>query len=147
MGKDIDQLSKQIREMEDEMDRLFRGFLSSRGVFGAFSERIWRPPTDIYDTEDEILIRMEIAGVDLDRVDIRFSNNVLRVSGERESNRPRGDARLLLMEINRGRFERSIIVRDKIDADKIRAVYRNGFLEVVLPKKRELPRSIPVEGE
>ncbi len=147
MGKDVDKLHRQIRDIDDEVDRTFRGFLSSNGVFGAFSERIWRPPTDIYDNEDEILIRMEIAGVDLDRVDIRFSDNVLRISGERESRRPKGNARLLLMEINRGRFKRSIVLRDKIDVDNIKATYRDGFLEVFLPKKRTSSRNIPVEGE
>ena len=119
MGRDIDKLDRKVRDMEDEMDRTFRGFLNPQGVFSAFSERIWRPPTDIYDNEDEILIRMEIAGINLDRVDIRFSDNVLKISGERESRRPKGNTRLLLMEINRGRFKRSVILHDKIDTDNI----------------------------
>ena len=147
MGRDVDKLERKVRDMEDEMDRTFRSFLNPQGVFGPLSERIWRPPTDIYDNEDEILIRMEIAGIELDRVDIRFSDNVLKISGERESRRPKGNARLLLMEINRGRFKRSIVLRDKIDTDNIKAIYRDGFHEVFLPKKRMLSRNIPVEGE
>ncbi len=145
-----------IRQMEREMqqitDEAFRGFYALP-VGGA--SRFWQPSVDIHETDDGILVKMELAGTKADDLQVSLSpdDRVLSISGARAESRGDREGRVGChqLEIYFGPFERSVLLPSGIslDRDQISASYRDGFLIVTLPKKarRETQtRVIPIQG-
>jgi HSP20 family protein len=92
----------------------------------------WHPSTDLYETDDKYIVRVEIAGMNKEEFCVSIENNILVISG----NRP--DMKLNRsfhqMEIPFGDFKTSIELPSPVDPDKITAEYRDGFLNIHLPK-------------
>jgi HSP20 family protein len=94
--------------------------------------RTWRPPTDVFEHEDRVVVRVEIAGMSESDFSISLDANVLTVTGIRtDSNERRAYHQ---MEINFGEFLSSVEFNIPIDTTHVRAEYQNGFLWVYLPK-------------
>lgn len=94
--------------------------------------RVWRPPTDVYEHDDRIVVRVEIAGMNESDFSISLDSNILTIHGIRpDSNERRAYHQ---MEINFGEFMTSVEINISIDTDLVRAEYLNGFLWVYLPK-------------
>ena len=132
------------RDLRGEMNRLFRDVSGSRSDWPGVSQHAWSPPTDVYETETDFVVQMEIAGVQEGDFKMTFKDSVLTVRGVRGDEGKVGLKRFRLMEINRGYFERSIVFKERIDASGVKASYKDGFLKIVLPKLQEVPRSISV---
>ncbi len=144
-----------IRQMEREMQQLsdeaFRGFFA---IPAGGAGRFWQPPIDIHETEEAVLVKVELAGVKADDLQVSLSpdDRILNVSGSRsESARDReGRSRCHQMEIYFGPFERAVGLPSgiRLDRDAIKASYKEGFLLVTLPKKRSTeqagPQIIPI---
>jgi len=97
----------------------------------------WTPHTDILETEDEVIILMDVPGVGKDDFRVTFEENLLKVSGMRAKRHPPGLIRFHRMEIEYGPFEKLFRVpMELVDPEKIQAVHRNGFLELSLPKRK-----------
>jgi HSP20 family protein len=94
--------------------------------------RTWRPPTDVFEREDSIVVRMEIAGMSEDGFSISLDQNILLVHGVRQDTSERRAYHQ--MEINFGEFQTAIEIHTPIDTENVRAEYQNGFLWVFLPK-------------
>ena len=92
----------------------------------------WSPPTDVYETEENCVIKLEIAGMRDEDFEVAFENNILMISG----NRPDLNERRAYhqMEIRFGRFELAIELPVIVDIEKATAEYKDGFLTIVLPK-------------
>jgi HSP20 family protein len=125
------------------------------GLFGEWlrpmAERLgrdrWQPPADVYETEKEIVVRLELAGVSPAEVQVSVDGEVLRIRGRRE---PRVDAdaqRLHQMEIAFGPFERAIRIGIPFDRERVSARIEDGFLRVTVPKRPTGPRRIDVENQ
>ncbi|MGQ3684705.1 MAG: Hsp20/alpha crystallin family protein [Candidatus Loosdrechtia sp.] len=97
----------------------------------------WQPPTDVYETPDEIVVKTAIAGTKPENIQVVFSEQTLTLSGYRADPSIHENTCFYQVEIRYGYFERSISIPKPIDADNIRATYREGFLQVVLPKTRQ----------
>ncbi len=95
-------------------------------------QNVWNPPTDVYETLKNIIVRVEIAGVSGDDFDIHFENGFLTVRGIRNDNPER--KAFHRMEIRYGIFEVRLEIVIPIMTNKIQAEYRDGFLDIVLPK-------------
>lgn len=95
---------------------------------------IWSPPTDIYETEENYVIKVEIAGMRDEDFDIAFENNILMISGYRPDLSERRAYHQ--MEIRFGRFELALEVRVTVDMEQATAEYKDGFLMIVLPKTK-----------
>jgi HSP20 family protein len=93
---------------------------------------IWSPPTDVYETEENYVIKVEIAGMRDEDFDVAFENNILLISGYRSDLNERRAYHQ--MEIRFGRFELAVEVPVTLDIEKATAEYNAGFLTVVLPK-------------
>jgi HSP20 family protein len=93
---------------------------------------IWSPPTDVYETEENYVIKVEIAGMRDEDFDVAFENNILMISGYRSDLNERRAYHQ--MEIRFGRFELAVEVPVTLDIEKATAEYKDGFLTVVLPK-------------
>jgi HSP20 family protein len=95
---------------------------------------MWNPAADLSETPDHVHIRMEIASVRLEDLTIIFDEGLLRVRGSRCACAPVEDEEFSLMEIPYGGFERTFRLPDSVNEDGIRAVLRDGFLDVEIPK-------------
>jgi HSP20 family protein len=132
---------RDLARIQDEMSRLFDDRL-----FRAGESVGWTPACDIYEDEEGVSLRFELAGVDPKDVDVRFENGVLTVKGERKLEREDKRENYHRVERQYGTFTRSFSLPGSVDAEKIRAESRNGVLTIVLPKKAEAkPRAIQVK--
>ncbi len=105
---------------------------------------LWRPSTDLYETEEKYTVRVEIAGMNEAEFSISVDQNYLTISGARPD--PSGERRAYhQMEIAYGEFMIQIELPGNIDHDKIQADYQDGFLTITLPKAG--PRQIRVGTE
>jgi HSP20 family protein len=101
----------------------------------------WRPPTDVYEREDSLIVRVEIAGMKEDDFIIQLDQNMLVIRGTRTDLNERRAYHQ--MEINFGEFQTSIELQVPVDAENVRAEYQDGFLWVFLPKSQ--PRIIKIK--
>ncbi|HOP94189.1 MAG TPA: Hsp20/alpha crystallin family protein [Dictyoglomaceae bacterium] len=95
----------------------------------------WVPRIDIYETDDKIVLLVEIAGVRKEDIDLTFQEGKLILRGTRQERYVADPEIYYQMEINFGPFERVIYLPAEVDPEKAEAVYRDGFLEIALPKK------------
>ena len=104
---------------------------------------VWSPPTDVYETEDDYVVRVEIAGMREEEFEITIENNFLMINGSRPDIPERRAYQQ--MEIRFGKFETVVGMPGPVDLDASRADYSEGFLTVKLPKAK--PNQINVEEE
>ena len=110
-------------------------FQAASPVF-SLSKRIWRPQMDIFETDNEIIIQAEIAGVGKDDILIDVSAKAVKISGVRRVSQPDPSASYRLAEIQFGQFERVLQLPSVIDVSKVFSHFNNGFLELTLGKLR-----------
>jgi HSP20 family protein len=132
---------RDLARIQDEMTRLF----DER--YARTSESVgWAPACDIYEDDESLHLRFELAGVDPKGVDIRFENGVMTVRGERKLEKAEKRENYHRIELDYGTFTRSFSLPATVDAEKIRAEAKDGILTVMLPKRAEAkPRSIQVK--
>jgi HSP20 family protein len=96
----------------------------------------WTPNTDVYETPDSLIVKMEMAGIEKEDLKITLNDRLLLVSGHRKDTCRQRQHRCVFrqMEIDYGYFERRIVIPCSVDGSRIRAQFQNGFLRVELPK-------------
>jgi HSP20 family protein len=132
---------RDVARLQDDMARMLedRRFAAGESVG-------WTPACDIYEDEEAVTLRFELAGVEPKDVDVRFENGVLTLRGERKLEKEDRRDGYHRIELGYGIFTRSFSLPGTVDAEKIRAESRNGVLVVTLPKRIEArPRSIQVK--
>lgn len=118
-------------DLERTVEDMFR---SISPVF-RFSERIWKPQMDIYETPDEIFILAEISGVSKDDLEIEIDTKAVKICGRRCEMPRVENATYRLAEIQYGRFERILFLPAPIDTEKVTASYTDGFLKIRIIKR------------
>jgi HSP20 family protein len=98
-------------------------------AFGA-----WAPPVDIVERQDHLVIRAEIPGIPKENMDVRIENGVLTLHGERKEEKEVNEVNTHLQERVYGSFTRSFSLPTTVDATRVSAVYKDGVLEVTVPK-------------
>lgn len=103
---------------------------------GAAGHSTWTPNTDVYETPDHLVVKMEIAGIDKDDLEITINDRLLLVRGYRKDPCRQRQHRCSFrqMEIDYGYFERRIVIPRSVDGSHVRAQFHNGFLHIELPK-------------
>jgi len=110
------------------------------------TNRPWSPAVDIYETENELVLKADLPDVDLKDIDVRVENQTLTIAGERKFEQQESGKGFHRIERNYGRFVRSFAVPNAFDTGNIGAGYKNGVLTVTLPKTEAAkPRQIKVE--
>ncbi|MBZ5576648.1 MAG: Hsp20/alpha crystallin family protein [Acidobacteriia bacterium] len=110
------------------------------------SNRPWSPAVDIYETENDLVLKADLPEVSLKDIDVRVENQTLTVSGERKFEQEEAHKGYHRIERSYGNFVRSFAVPNLFDTDKISAEFHNGVLTVTLPKKETAkPRQVKVE--
>jgi HSP20 family protein len=125
-------LMQDMRQMQEEMDLMFNQLSNWRKTPTA--NRLWRPPTDVWESDDEVVVLVELAGVKQSEVSLTLKENIMTVKGDRKVLSKREGCCFRNMEISTGRFERNIFLPETIDPDSVKASYRDGFLEITLRK-------------
>ncbi len=116
----------------DELEVYFNDYVRGAPV-GFVSTPKWRPPTDVYETDDAFVFVMDIAGVEPGEFSVQLDGGLLTVSGERKE-RAAGPREYHAMEVKVGPFERTFRVPKPVDAASLKATYDLGFLEIRLAK-------------
>ena len=103
---------------------------------------LWSPPTDVYETETDLIVRIEVAGMTESDFEITFNNGILLVRGARSDTTERRGYHQ--MEIHFGKFSTSIGIPGAVDLDSSAAEYKDGFLIIRLPKAKKT--EVKIEG-
>ena len=115
-------------------DTPFQSIWESFGSWPMYSTIAWRPPTDIYETLDEIIVIIELAGVDEEDMTITLFSDLLVVEGRREQPVTEMSA-CHRLGIKSGDFRSEITVHFPVDHDNMKADYKNGLLKIILRKR------------
>jgi len=118
----------------------------SRYLSEPSSNRPWSPAVDIYETENELVLKADLPDVSQKDIDVRVENQTLTIAGSRSFEKSENRKGFHRIERNYGNFVRSFAVPNSFDTENIGADYQNGVLTVKLPKKEAAkPRQIKVE--
>ncbi len=123
-----------IDTMQQQMERFLQHFSSSKPPAAQFLPCVWEPAINVYEAEQSVIVLIELAGVSQDDVEVLVDGNNFIVRGERQEVRPDPQGTYHRLEICCGPFQREIPLPVTVDADRSEAVYRDGFLEITLPK-------------
>src|SRR6266702_950648 len=109
----------------------------------AAGDRLWVPLVDMYETKDDLHIAFEVPGVREKEVSVSITGDLVTVKGERKWGSEQTDDSYHRLERVYGKFERSVALPVPVQADKVKAAYRDGVLEIRLPKAEEVkPKEI-----
>jgi len=110
------------------------------------SGRPWTPAVDIFETDNELVIKADLPEVDMKDIQVELENGTLSLKGERKFESENQGAGYHRIERSYGSFARHFSLPDTVAADKVKADYKNGALTVTLPKKElAKPRTVKVE--
>ena len=138
--------SSDLRTLQREIDQVFDSFFPSRGSNNDAAESGWTPRVDLAETDNAYLIQLDVPGVTKEDFNINFQDGTLTVSGERRMEETKEDENYVRVERSRGRFYRSFSLPKVVDAEQIKADYKNGVLKITIPKAEETkPRRIDVK--
>lgn len=138
-----DDFTNEYEDVFDTMRRWLRHSSRCR-VSGCRSGKMnWSPAADIHETDNEYHLFIELAGVDPATVQLTVDGNTLYLNGERHRLRIEDCNHIHQLEISYGDFRRVFQFPSRLDADRAQSSYRNGILEVIVPKLRE-SSSIPI---
>lgn len=134
-----------VVHLADELEVYFNEVAHGRPV-GFVGSPKWKPPTDVYETDDTLVVSMDIAGVRHEDFSVEVSEGILTIGGSRSLKRE-GKRHYHAMEVQIGPFERRLRLPVPVDPQSLRATYDNGFLEVrltKLPQRLSGPHSVKV---
>lgn len=139
---------RELRSLQDEMNRLFMTNLPRSVAQEDLASGGWSPNVDIYESENEIILEAELPGLSREDFEVSIENNVITLRGNREFNKREEGDNYHRVERAYGAFTRSFSLPRSISAESTTADFRNGVLKVSLPKREEAKsRKIEVTGE
>jgi HSP20 family protein len=129
--------------LQEQVNKLFEGAFNGQGEHSAITS--WAPAVDIYETENELVLKADLPGVSEKDIDVRVENNMLTVRGERQFETKVKEDDYLRVERTYGSFSRSFGLPNTVNTEGIAAEYKNGVLTVQLPKRAESkPKQVKV---
>jgi HSP20 family protein len=127
--------------------RLFDRFFDDFGFPEMVEEKQWLPKIDFSETDDHVIIRAEVPGMDKKDINITLSDGLLTIQGEKKQEKEEEKENYRLVERRYGSFSRSLRIPNGVDADKIEAGYKDGILKVAIPKtESDKSRKIEITG-
>lgn len=132
-----------LSSLQDQVNRLFESSFQGRSDNSVLTT--WAPPVDIYETENELVLKADLPDVNEKEIDIRVENNMLTVRGERKFEQQVKEENYLRIERTYGSFSRSFGLPNTVNTESIHAAYKNGVLTVTMPKRAESkPKQVKV---
>jgi HSP20 family protein len=129
--------SRELTDIETQMNRLFDNF----------TEREWAPPVDMYETRDEVVVAVELPGLNEKDIRVSITGDLLTVQGERQRSDEAREAGHYRQERWFGKFERTLSLPISVETGQVKATYRDGVLTVKLPKTEGgKPKEIKIDA-
>jgi len=141
---------KDFLSVHDRINRLFEDVWGEEkeGLPSLLRRRGWAPALDMYETDKEVVVKAELPGLKTKDVDISVDEDRLTIKGERKFEEEVKEENFYRLERRYGSFERVIPLPTGVKKDAIKAAYKNGILEIHLPKAEEVkPKRIKVKVE
>lgn len=124
-----------VSALQEQVNRLFESSFPSQGDQSALTT--WAPAVDIYETENELVLKADLPEIEEKDLDVRVENNMLTIRGERKFEQKLKEENYLRVERSYGSFSRSFSLPNIINTESIKAEYKNGTLTVEMPKRAE----------
>lgn len=138
----------ELRNLQDEMNRLFSFSFPRFDNREEIVRGAWSPSVDIVEGKDEIALEAELAGMNIEDVDVSIENNVITITGERKVEKKDETDNYHRVERSYGTFTRSFTLPRNVASEEAKADFKNGVLRITLPKKEEAKaRKIEIKGE
>jgi HSP20 family protein len=128
--------AREIDTLQGSMNQLFDRFFEGQTGNGSVARR-WIPAMDLVETEDNLVLRADLPGMSEDDLNIEIKDGVLTVSGERKAEHEEKGEGFHRVERSFGSFSRSLSLPDGAQADRVAADFKDGVLEVRIPKPEE----------
>jgi HSP20 family protein len=129
--------------LQEQFSRLFESSFPGRSSESTLTS--WAPAVDIHETENELVLKADLPGIDEKDLDIRVENNMLTIRGERKFEQEVKEDNYLRVERSYGSFSRSFSLPNTVNTEAIDAEYKNGVLRVLMPKRAESkPKQVKV---
>jgi HSP20 family protein len=129
--------------LQEQINRMFGEGVGHAGEESNLTP--WAPAVDIYETENELVVKADLPDVNPQNLDIRVENNILTIRGERKFESKVNEDNYLRIERAYGSFSRSFSLANSVKSDAIKADYQNGVLTLSIPKREEAkPKQIKV---
>ena len=128
---------RDLMALQERMNRLFEDAITRfRYDEEGSGAGKWSPPTDIHETESQIILSAELPGLEKSDIDVQISENQLTIQGERKLERDLKEENYHRIERSYGPFQRSFTLPVSVFKDRISASFHQGILRVILPKAR-----------
>src|ERR1700730_2152661 len=129
--------------LQEQINRVFGDVVGHAGEESNLTP--WAPAVDIFETENELVVKADLPDIDPKDLDIRVENNILSIRGERKFEKKVNEENYLRVERAYGSFSRSFSLANTVNPDGIKADYQNGVLTLNVPKREETkPKQIKV---
>ena len=139
---------QELLATQKDYNRLFNEAFPRLFGEGEPSTRTWAPPVDIYETDNALVLKADLPGVDPKDVEIRVENGILYLKGERKFEKEVKEENYHRVERSYGAFTRSFSLPSSIDAEHVAAEYKDGQLILTMPKREEAkPKTVKITVE
>lgn len=144
-------LSKEVAEqLRSQMRRMLVRLEELRSM--ASTPNTWTPPVDVYETEDAVMVSIEVPGVAIDQIRIKILDNVLKIEGQKERENPTArllpeeerPIRFICLERGYGNFAFNVSLRWPVESEQVTAKIHEGVLQIHLPKTKTCGREITI---
>jgi len=132
-----------LASWQEQVNRMFENGFPGRSEASAITA--WAPSVDIYETENELVLKADLPDVNEKDLDVHVENNMLTIRGERKFEQKVKEENYLRIERTYGSFSRSFSLPNTVSTEGIKAEYKNGVLTVEMPKRTEAkPKQVKV---
>ncbi|MEO0073937.1 MAG: Hsp20/alpha crystallin family protein [candidate division WOR-3 bacterium] len=136
---------REVASLREDMDRLFDSMIGRWPR--ERTETLWAPALDIEETKDEIIVRAELPGMKKEDIKVTLSGDTLSITGERKRESEEKGRTFYRVERAYGKFQRSVVLPAEVDGSKVKASYKAGVLELVMPKtEKEKAHEIQIQS-
>jgi HSP20 family protein len=143
--RELESLQRRMEELFNGLSERFSGGARPRSVWGGEE---WMPAIESHVDNGNLIVKMDLPGVDPKEVSISVTGNQLTIEGERKREEKKEEKDYSYREVAYGKFSRSMTLPEAVDADKVKAAYKNGVLEVTIPVPKQLAaKKIQIEAQ
>jgi HSP20 family protein len=136
----------EVVDLHKRMDEIFGEFFGRTPAEMAATEAVWSPLVDVHETKEDFRLQVELPGVKQEDIQLTIEGDSLVMKGERKREHEVKEDNYHRIERSYGTFQRSIVLPSVVDPNRVKATYRDGVLQIQLPKKEEAkPKEIKVD--
>jgi len=130
-------LLDEYRDFRDSFSSMVSRFFDDDFFSADLAKADWNPRVDVYEKDNNIIVKADIPGIDEKNLDVQIEGNILTIRGSKEEEHEVKEKNYHRIERSCGSFSRTIPLPEKIEADKIEADYKKGVLTITIPKSKE----------